>query len=157
MTLIDDVKASLRSNNTIEVQDLIDSAKLDLLVSGVLNQDDTDPLIKRAITVYCKANYGYDDPNVQEKFEKSYESLKRHLSLSIEYAYYKIKFIVGMPQVCVTFNGETKYTNQSGAATFYIKQKDNVEYKINKPGYKVQNKMIDITSSADILVSLVEI
>jgi uncharacterized phage protein (predicted DNA packaging) len=88
--MLGDVKDSLReSGNDLdtEILDLIDAAKADLILSGV-NKDkvvDTDPLIKRAITVYCKAHFGYDDVNMAKRFEQSYISLKHHLTLSIEY------------------------------------------------------------------------
>lgn len=88
--MLEDVKDALRVNGDdldIEVQDLIDGAKADLILSGV-NKDkvvDTDPLIKRAIIVYCKANFGYDDPKISERFQESYWSLKTHLTLSSEY------------------------------------------------------------------------
>jgi len=88
MALLDDVKEALREN-TIEneVQDLIDAAKADLALSGVHENKitDIDPLIKRAIILYCKAHFGYDDPKIQERFEDAYYSLKNHLALSIEY------------------------------------------------------------------------
>ena len=88
--MLNDIKNSLRVNGTDldnEILDLIESAKADLILSGV-NKDkvvDTDPLIKRAITVYCKAYFGYDDPKIAERFEQSYISLKHHLTLSSEY------------------------------------------------------------------------
>ncbi len=88
--MLNDIKNSLRVNGTDldnEILDLIESAKADLILSGV-NKDkvvDTDPLIKRAIIVYCKANFGYDDVNMAERFEQSYISLKHHLTLSAEY------------------------------------------------------------------------
>lgn len=70
-----------------EIQDLIDAAKADLRLSGVHPDKikDTDPLIKRAIIVYAKAHFGYDDPKIVERFEQSYMSLKHHLTLSTEY------------------------------------------------------------------------
>lgn len=86
MALLDDVCKVLRTNHRDEVQDLIDAAKMDLKISGVKRIDETDPLIKRAITVYCKAHYGYDDPVMTERFERSYNMLKQHLALSVEYS-----------------------------------------------------------------------
>jgi len=86
--MLQDIKDALRVNGDElddEILDLIEAAKADLLLSGV-NKDkivDTDPLIKRAITVYCKAHFGYDD--MGERFEQSYTSLKNHLTLSAEY------------------------------------------------------------------------
>jgi uncharacterized phage protein (predicted DNA packaging) len=88
--MLQDIKDALRVNSDdldIEIQDLIEAAEADLILSGV-NKDkvvDTDPLIKRAITVYCKANFGYEDPKIAERFQESYISLKHHLTLSQEY------------------------------------------------------------------------
>jgi uncharacterized phage protein (predicted DNA packaging) len=86
--MLNDIKNALRiSGNDLdmEILDLIEAAKADLILSGVLDSKviDTDPLIKRAIILYCKANFGYDEKS--EKFEKSYISLKHHLTLSQEY------------------------------------------------------------------------
>lgn len=70
-----------------EIQDLIDGAKADLSLSGVERTKilDTDPLIKRAVILYCKAQFGYDDPKIADRFQQSYTSLKQHLTLSAEY------------------------------------------------------------------------
>ena len=68
-----------------EIQDLIDAAKADLRLSGITKNED-DPLILRAITIYCKAHFGYEDPAQAELFLRSYLALKAHLALSKEYA-----------------------------------------------------------------------
>lgn len=67
------------------VQDLIDAAKADLILSGVHKDKviETDSLIKRAIILYCKANYRYDP--FTERYQELYISLKHHLTLSQEY------------------------------------------------------------------------
>jgi hypothetical protein len=90
MALIDDAKDALRVSGVDldgEIQDLIDGAKADLKLSGVnaLKVIDTDPLIKRAVILYCKAQFGYDDPKIADRFQQSYTSLKQHLTLSAEY------------------------------------------------------------------------
>jgi hypothetical protein len=87
MALIDDVKLALRISGTAtdtEISDLILSAKADLGLSGI-SVVDTDALTKRAISLYCKANYGYDNPDV-DKFQKSYLDLKTFLSSAADYA-----------------------------------------------------------------------
>src|SRR5690606_30985772 len=90
VALIDDVKLALRITSSAfdkEVEDLINAARQDLILSGVSQnkaQDENDPLIKRAITVYCKAHFGFDNPEA-ERFAKSYDMLKAHLTLSQEY------------------------------------------------------------------------
>lgn len=88
--MLQDIKDALRVSGDdldTEIRDLIDAAKADLILSGVHKDkvNDGDPLIKRAITVYCKAHFGYDDPKITERFEQSYMSLKHHLTLSTEY------------------------------------------------------------------------
>jgi len=90
--MIEHVKLALRislSNTAFdeEVQTLIDAARQDLILSGVsFNKanDDNDPLIKRAIVVYSKANFGYDNPEA-DRFQRSYEMLKAHLTLAGDY------------------------------------------------------------------------
>jgi len=91
MALLDDIKLTLRISNTAfdgEINDLISAAQSDLKLSGVLESkvnDDTDPLIKRAIIVYVKANFGWNNPDA-ERLQHSYNMLKIHLALSQEYA-----------------------------------------------------------------------
>lgn len=87
--LLDDVKDALRvSGNALdtEIQDLIAAAKADLQLSGVhpTRIVDTDPLIRRAVVVYCKAHFGWDNPEA-DRFAQSYLMLKTHLTLSAEY------------------------------------------------------------------------
>ena len=88
--MLDKIRDRLRENGTAlddEKQELIDAALADLILSGVHKDKakETGPLIKRAITVYCKANFGYEDPKLSERFQESYISLKHHLTLSAEY------------------------------------------------------------------------
>ncbi|HBI91198.1 MAG TPA: DNA-packaging protein [Terrisporobacter glycolicus] len=85
--MLEKVKLALRiSNNAFdsEINDLIESAYTDLGISGVKNIDKLDPLIKRAVIIYCKANFGMDNKD-SEKYEKSYEMIKQHLALCGDY------------------------------------------------------------------------
>ncbi|OUM85692.1 MAG: DNA-packaging protein [Bacillus thermozeamaize] len=90
MALLDDVKLALRISSSAfnsEISDLIAAAKADLKLSGVAAEkveDEMDPLIKRAVITYVKAHFGYDNPEA-ERFAKSYDLLKAHLTLSQEY------------------------------------------------------------------------
>ena len=92
MPILNDIKTALRIcvENTAydsEISDLIAAARADLMLSGVLQSkanDDTDPLIKRAITAYVKANFGWNNPDA-EKLQQSYAMIKGHLALSQEY------------------------------------------------------------------------
>ena len=89
-TFTEQVKLFLRIKNDAydtEVEALIESAKADLQLAGVDSDkqidNETDPLIERAIEYYCKANFGYDEQS--ETFGRAYSSLKDALSLSMKY------------------------------------------------------------------------
>ncbi len=100
--LLNDIKIILRvSANSYddEITGLIESAIKDLNITGIdkawltdINktpiEDEeptvVDPLIKRAIALYCKAHFGYDNAD-HERLLKAYELLKGHLSISIDY------------------------------------------------------------------------
>lgn len=85
--MLDPIRLALRINSSAfdtEITDLIESAKLDLRISGIVKIDETDPLIQQAIKIYCKANFGLDNKD-SEKYQKSYDMLKQHLSLCGDY------------------------------------------------------------------------
>lgn len=87
--MLEDVKKALRVSNSAfddEIQDLIDEARADLIQAGlspdIVNTDD--PLIKRAIKTYCKAEFGIDNPQA-DRFRDAYVMIKQHLSLAGDY------------------------------------------------------------------------
>ncbi|WP_297634760.1 head-tail connector protein [uncultured Clostridium sp.] len=85
--LLDKIKMRLRISHNkldIEINDLIEAAKLDLKISGVNKIIEHDPLIIQAIKVYCKANFELDNKD-SEKYLKSYNLLKEHLALCGDY------------------------------------------------------------------------
>ena len=89
--MIEKVKLALRISSgyfDLEVAELIESAKDDLRYSGVkdskLDDGELDPLVARAVITYCKAHFGYDNPD-KEGLVKAYDSIKTHLCLSNEY------------------------------------------------------------------------
>ncbi len=92
MALIDDVRSYLRIDASdtsfdVEIQDLIGAVQTELIDVGVdptLVGSATDSLIKKAITTYSKANFGYDTDNA-EAFASSYEKLKIYLMNSSTY------------------------------------------------------------------------
>lgn len=67
-----------------DIKDLILSAKKDMDLVGIKKIDETDPLISRAIILYCKGHF-YMDNKDSEKYLQSYELLKQHLSLAGDY------------------------------------------------------------------------
>lgn len=78
MRLTEQVKVSLRVTSDMlapEVDALVAAAKADMKRVGVpdsmLSEDETDPLVAAAVTLYCKSRFGYDNSEAS-RFEKSY-------------------------------------------------------------------------------------
>jgi hypothetical protein len=165
LALIDDVKSALRISNTAyntEIADLILAAKSDLGICGLLTSSETDPLIKRAIITYCKANFGWDNPD-SEKLQRSYDLLKNHISLSADYAYFSVTFTVknnsdvAIRSAEVTFNGEIKTTSASGVAIFYVRAGNNYEYTVTADDYLSDDdddNLIDVSASTSVSIIL---
>ena len=69
-TLTEKMRAALRISSTSEkiteeINDCIAACKMDLQDVGVKKLEETDALIIRAITLYCKAEFGYSDKSEQ--------------------------------------------------------------------------------------------
>lgn len=89
--MLNNVKQALRISNSefdSEIDILIEACKDELksvgVASSLINSED-NPLITQAIITYCKANFGYDNPDAQ-RFNDSYEKQKIFLSTN---KYYK--------------------------------------------------------------------
>ncbi len=69
-----------------EVNQLINACKEDLKLSGVREEmlNESDELIKRAISLYCKTHFGYDNKD-HVHLLNAYNSLKSHLIVSVDY------------------------------------------------------------------------
>ena len=86
MDLIESIKLTLRRKTDAyddEIQDLINTCKTDLKVSGVEVIEESEPLTKQAIKLYCKGHFGYDENS--QKFIEAYEKLKISMALSGDY------------------------------------------------------------------------
>lgn len=93
--MLDKVKVALRLSSTAfddEVTDLISAAIDDLRLVGITvteTQEEGspvtvgDPLLVRAIILYAKAEFGFNDDT--ERYRKSYDYLKCSLSLAGDY------------------------------------------------------------------------
>lgn len=70
-----------------EIEDLINAARGDLALGGVLlvkTKDEADPLIKKAIGTYIKAEFGLDNADA-EQYRFAYDDLKKRLINSGKY------------------------------------------------------------------------
>jgi hypothetical protein len=92
--MLDKVKMALRVTSAAfddEINGLIDAAKADLRLAGIISPDITagsgadasDPLVLRAIILYAKAGFGYDDNAA--RYREAYDYLKCALSLAGDY------------------------------------------------------------------------
>lgn len=167
MAIIDDVKVALRvAPATVEfngeIQGLIDAAEADLQLAGVIPEkvDVADPLIKRAIVVYCKANFGYDNPDA-DRLQRAYDLLKMHLTLAEDYVCYAVTFTVtsvGLPvdEAEITIDEVTKETNSLGVAVFTTTLKNvDLDYKVSKSGYITVESSVYVDGNKAVGVVLV--
>jgi len=93
MALLDDVKMALRVTTTsydAEINDLINSAKLDLGIAGVEIPSTIDSVVSTAIKTYCKMNFGTPNPSNYDYLKKSYDEQKAQLSTNSKYTDYSM-------------------------------------------------------------------
>ena len=86
MAMLDDVKAAMRITVSVydsEISSLIDSAKLDLGIAGVVIPDEIDALVTRAIITYCRANFG--SPDDYDRLKAAYDEQKAQLQMASGY------------------------------------------------------------------------
>ena len=82
------VKLALRITTNAfdqEIEDLIAAALADLALAGVVYTDagDLDPLVLRAVILYCKAYFGV--PQEYEAFKAAYDENKAQMSMATGY------------------------------------------------------------------------
>ena len=94
MAMIDKVRNALRISVTDnlalneELQDLIDAAKLDLGVAGVVVPQTIDQLVTKAIITYCKLSFGL--PEDYDRLKRSYDEQKAQLSNATGYTDWEV-------------------------------------------------------------------
>lgn len=92
--MLEKVRTALRITTQAydsELEDLIEAAKLDLNVAGVSNDElaagneVNDKLLIRAITTYCKLNFGEPSQINYSAWLTSYQEQKAQLSMNRSY------------------------------------------------------------------------
>lgn len=88
--MLEKVKLALRITTTTfdsELTDLINAAKVDLGIAGVVVPATTDTnldvIIQKAIITYCKLNFG--EPDEYDRLKRSYDEQKAQLSMATGY------------------------------------------------------------------------
>lgn len=87
MSLLEKAKRAVRAESTDkhddDLRDMIEAAKLDLGIAGVIPQGDM--LIEQAILTYCRLNFGREDPDVYDRLKRSYDEQKGQLQTATGY------------------------------------------------------------------------
>ena len=89
--MLDKVKMALRiSTNAfdLELTDLIEAAKLDLGIAGVIVPEELDALVTKAIITYCKMSFGL--PEDWDRLKRSYDEQKAQLSNATGYTNWEV-------------------------------------------------------------------
>ena len=84
--MLEQVKLALRISTTAydsELTYLIDAAKLDLGIAGVVLPEELDALVQRAVITYCKMSFGL--PEDYDRLKRSYDEQKAQLSTATGY------------------------------------------------------------------------
>ena len=84
--MLEKVKLALRITTNAydsELQDLIDAAKLDLGIAGVVLPETLDAIVSRAVVTYCKVHFG--SPDDFDRLKASYDEQKAQLSMATGY------------------------------------------------------------------------
>ncbi len=84
--MLETVKMALRITTTAydsELTYLIEAAKLDMGIAGVVLPDELDALVTRAIITYCKMSFGL--PEDYDRLKRSYDEQKAQLSTATGY------------------------------------------------------------------------
>ncbi len=80
------VKLALRITTNYydsELTELIEAAKQDLGIAGVVIPSTIDAIVTRAIVTYCKLNFG--EPDDYDRLKASYDEQKAQLSMATGY------------------------------------------------------------------------
>lgn len=89
--MLEKIKLALRISTDkydSELNDLIESAKLDLGVAGVVVPQTVDALVTKAIITYCKMSFGL--PEDYDRLKRSYDEQKAQMSTATGYTDWEV-------------------------------------------------------------------
>ena len=84
--MLEKVKLALRITTDAfdsELLELIEAARQDLGIAGVVVPAEIDAIVSRAITTYCKIHFG--EPDEYDRLKASYDEQKAQLSMATGY------------------------------------------------------------------------
>lgn len=85
------VKTALRITTDAfddELTDLIEAAKADLGIAGVIVPEELDAIVTKAIITYCKFSFGI--PEDYDQLKRSYDEQKAQLSNATGYTIWSV-------------------------------------------------------------------
>lgn len=86
-TTVNRVKTDLRISHTAldaDLSDQIDACLADLEICGVVNPDETDPVILAVIKIWCRTQYT-DDTTKAAAYQARYDAMKGTLMVATGY------------------------------------------------------------------------
>ena len=89
--MLDKVKMALRiTTNALdaELTDLIEAAKADLGIAGVVLPETLDAICTRAVITYCKMSFGL--PEDYDRLKRSYDEQKAQMSTHTGYTNWEV-------------------------------------------------------------------
>lgn len=89
--MLEKVKLALRITTTAydsELTDLIESAKLDMGIAGVVIPETIDALVTKAVITYCKMSFGL--PEDYDRLKASYDEQKAQLISATGYTEWEV-------------------------------------------------------------------
>ena len=81
MSMLDRTKLALRITEgdfDVQINDLIDAAKLDLGIAGVVSATELDSITRTAVITYVQMHFG--EPDNYDRLKQSYDEQKAQLS-----------------------------------------------------------------------------
>ena len=84
--MLEKVKLALRITTNAydsELEDLIEAAKADLGIAGVVLPETLDAIVSRAVVTYCKVHFG--SPDDFDRLKASYDEQEAQLSMATGY------------------------------------------------------------------------
>ena len=87
-TLLQRVKLALRltvDDYDTDLTDLIDAAKLDLGIAGVVVPTELDAIVRRAVITYVRVNFQQIDKDTMNRLKASYDEQKAQLGTATGY------------------------------------------------------------------------
>jgi len=163
LTTLEKVKLALRITHVkldTEITATINTAKAEMIRAGLMSAlvVETDDLVLDAIKTYCKYSFASDE-KMRDGYFTSWQYQLDCLRKTEKYNSFKVTFTVktsgavAIPDVCITTDTETLYTDSQGVAYLYSDGGD-IDYTVSKSGYTTATGTVYVDGTEAIAVTL---